>query len=200
MRYANRRKHYPVDQGKLAQTLKRDPKRELESAKNRGFYTYQELLILPLKDIQPERIWRPDRLLRVEEAILKGRALPPITVSENRGSFTIEDGIHRYNASLDAGFTHIPALITRLVETPELKELTPAYKVGQYVQFKERQEGRWQIGYLAEKVHGDIFVVIAGDATDADWLGDLHARLFQRVIEPPLSIKKQIQQHWYLAQ
>lgn len=82
----------------------------------RGF----DVAELPLKSIErPERCqptregWFVDRprLFSVLEAMVSGEPLPPIQVSMTRGgSWRIENGFHRYFASLVLEYTEIPAL------------------------------------------------------------------------------------------
>ena len=67
-------------------------------------------------------MWNMDRIESIREAIREGRALPAIQVSLHKdGLYHISDGIHRYNASLEAGFTHVPAIVSVMVDTPEMK-------------------------------------------------------------------------------
>lgn len=164
-----------------------------------GFEVFYEFGLIPLAKIKPERVWRPDRLQRVMEAINAGKALPPIHLVPGRSLLEIDDGIHRYNASLQSGFTHIPALIQRTREVEILSPSTPtAYKVGDYVRFREPFDGRWEYGYLAGNPYGDVFDVVGGDSRDSDWLGDLPVEYFAGKETPPAPVVARIQSNWYL--
>jgi len=190
-------RHYKVDRSAVAAATRRDPEREAETSKLQGFYTYNEYVLVPLRQIKPEKVWKPRRLEAIQRAMAQGKALPPIRLAKGGRGYVIEDGIHRYNASVEAGMTHIPALVSRLVETPHLKQDLSIFAPGQYVRFREPVEG-WEIGYLVERAGRDLYVVVAGDARDADWVGDLHASSFEAVVRPPAAVKNQIQSHWYL--
>jgi hypothetical protein len=96
-------------------------------------------------------------LSAVKEAIQKGEALPPIQLSKTGSQWEISDGIHRTNASLEMGFTHIPAYITEWVETPEeeIPEEPEKEKLslGAWVKLKKPERGHgkpYEFGYIED--------------------------------------------------
>lgn len=192
--------HYKLDRADAARRGYRDAERELEEAKAHGFVTWKELEIVPIKDIQPQKVWNPPRIERIREGLDRGAALPAISLARTDGGryrYAITDGIHRYNASVDAGFTHIPAMVTYSKETPELLETPKVFRAGTYVRFKKPFDGRWEYGYLVENLFNDVFVTVAGDANGADWVGDLDSSYFEEEVNPPSRVKDQIQNHWF---
>jgi hypothetical protein len=50
-----------------------------------------------------------DRMLSVLDAIRRHQVLPPIEV--DRFTHRLHDGLHRFHASIAAGFSHVPAAI-----------------------------------------------------------------------------------------
>ena len=192
--------HYKLDRSDASRRAYRDAEEELESSKAHGFYSWKELRIVPLRDIEPQKVWKPSRIERIREGLEKGAALPAVSLARNesgRHPYSISDGIHRYNASVEAGFTHIPAMVTFSKETPELKEEPKVFQEGTYVRFKKKQEGRWEVGYLAKHLFGTVFDTVAGDLKGADWLGDLSSNYFAEEVDPPRKIKENIMSHWY---
>jgi len=192
--------HYKLDRSDASRRAYRDAERELEEAKAYGFITWKELHIVPLREIEPQKVWNPPRIERIREGIERGVALPAVSLARNEGGrykYSISDGIHRYNASVEAGFTHIPAMITFSKETPELLEEPKVFQEGTYVRFKRPIDG-FEVGYLVENIFGDVFVTVAGNATDAEWIGDIPASSFEEEIDPPRQIKEKIQGHWFM--
>jgi hypothetical protein len=194
------KKHYKLDRSDASRRAYRDAERELEEAKAYGFITWKELHIVPLREIEPQKVWNPPRIERIREGIERGVALPAVSLARNEGGrykYSISDGIHRYNASVEAGFTHIPAMITFSKETPELLEEPKVFQEGTYVRFKKPIDG-FEVGYLVENIFGDVFVTVAGNATGAEWIGDIPASSFEAEIDPPRQVKEQIQGHWFM--
>lgn len=196
--------HYKLDRSHARGRTERDKAREAEEVERYGFLTWRELLIVPIEKIEPRKVWNPPRIEKIREAIAKGRALPAISVYPNKGrySYTIDDGIHRYNASIEAGFTHIPVIVNHVEERePPKKKERRTYQEGEFVKFKVPQEGRWEIGYLYERVFGEVFVVIAGDRKEAEWLGDFDTSYFDDEVyitnlDP--KVRENIMSHWYM--
>lgn len=150
--------HYRVDRDYVNRALRHRSRRELlDEASHYGFVTHKVLEYVPLSQIHPEAVWRPDRIGRIREALAAGRALPPIDADIGPdGKYHIADGIHRYNASVEAGFSHIPVLRTVVEETPERyvppEPEHPKLSSGTIVRLREPPPGTapWAIviGYL----------------------------------------------------
>jgi len=195
--------NFKYDTSVARQRSRRDKKREQEQARQRGFYGYQEFDIVPLRDIKPEKVWDERKLNAVLRDIEQGKPLAPIELSPVGNRLEITDGIHRYNASKNLGFTHIPALISHYVEAPELKEeLQPnTFKVGDFVEFTEPIEG-FRHGYLLEALGGlpghELFSVVGGNRNKADWIGDIPRSKFDRTIRPASALKETLLNHWYV--
>jgi len=146
--------NFRYDRALVNRETRRDPKREAEDARQDGFFGYTEFRLVPIRDIVPEAVWNPGRIEKIREGIQAKKALPPIHVSQDSaGRYHISDGIHRYNASLEAKFTHVPALVSVMVEAPEMKEPElperPKQQVGDAVLLREPQksgaESPWAI-------------------------------------------------------
>ena len=97
---------------------------------------YEEV---PVTQIQVPEVWEPSRYNRAVEGIKANRALPPIRLSEPEegGYLQVRDGIHRLNAAIDAGHTHVPAVVTRL----RVDEPPPAIAWVEIQAEANRQEG-----------------------------------------------------------
>jgi hypothetical protein len=134
-------KHYRVDMADVKRRTRRDRDSEREEAAEYGFYTYNVFEIVPIKDIVHTEVWRPERYERVTEAIAKNIPLPAIQVDKQGSKYSIADGIHRYNASRDAGMTHIPVVYGVVVEAPELfkppEAEKPALTAGAWVKLHD---------------------------------------------------------------
>lgn len=118
-----RAKHYRLDRADVRRWTQRDPEREEEDARDSGEYAYHQLVIVPIADVRPVSVWHGGRIERIREALRNGTPLPAIHATKAKdGKWDISDGIHRYNASVEAGFTHIPVIDTVVVKTPELRQ------------------------------------------------------------------------------
>jgi hypothetical protein len=125
-----------------------DKKSIEESKKLYGGYTVYKFNLIPLKDIIIPKVWNPGRLESVNKAIQENKNLPPIRLSINhkKSKWEIEDGIHRANASKNAGFTHIPAICSEWIETPD--EIVPPepqkdkLNPGDWVKLREAFDGK----------------------------------------------------------
>jgi ParB-like chromosome segregation protein Spo0J len=198
-KYGSKR-HYKLDKSDAARKTKRDPKRELAEAQEYGWYSWRELHIVPLSEIEPQKVWKPSRIERLREGLADNVALPAVKLARQDGryKYAITDGIHRYNASLEAGFSHIPAIVTVTEDVPHMKTEKKVFYAGQFVTFKDKLNGRWEYGYLVENLYNDVFVTMVADDTEADWAGDLGSHYFDRVVTPPRHIKDLIMGHWFL--
>lgn len=198
-KYGSKR-HYKLDTSDAARKTKRDPKQELAEAQEYGWYSWRELRLVPLSEIEPQKVWKPSRIEKIREGLASNVALPAVKLARQDGryKYAITDGIHRYNASLEAGFSHIPAIVTVTEDVPHMKTEKKVFYAGQFVTFKDKLNGRWEYGYLVENLYNDVFVTMVADDTEADWAGDLGSHYFDRVVSPPRHIKDLIMGHWFL--
>ena len=138
-----RAKHYRYDSQKLKQY--NNPEVREESMRVDGGYSEWRIEIVPIKDIRIPKVWHPGRFEKAKKLLESGRAIDPIRAVEEGGSkWEIEDGIHRTNASIALGFTHMPVFASKWVETPEaLVPESPEKRelpLGAWVQMNEPYE------------------------------------------------------------
>ena len=77
--------------------------------------------MVPISDIKVPAAWHPGRLTNAASGVETRAAMPPVQLSEQPGMMKlhISDGIHRTNASMQAGLTEIPAIVNRIkTKTP----------------------------------------------------------------------------------
>lgn len=191
-------KHFRLDMSDARRRTRRNPKREREDAAELGFYTYGVLEIVPLKDIIHTEVWQPGRYERATEAVLNDIPLPAIQVDKQGSKFSIADGIHRYNASRDAGMTHIPVIYSVLVEAPELykppepekRPLEPGawvklrnpgqHRAAPWAKVEERLTFRIQ-----KEVRRYVYSLIGIVRGEPDFLGDFVDTDFDPIDHPP---------------
>ncbi len=206
------KKHYRLNTSDARQRTRRDAKREHEEAAEFGFYTYNVLAYIPLRDIIHAEVWRPERIERVTQAIKDDIPLPAIQVDKDGSKYTIGDGIHRYNGSLQAGMTHIPAIYSVLVEAPELykppEPEKPALSVGAWVELHDPKhwgaDSPWArvdevLGTRMHKgVKRHLYSLIGIVKGEADFLGDCLDSEFE-AHKPPPSADEEIIKRWVMA-
>ena len=134
--------HYKLDRSAVRKGEQRDRDAERETAERHGFYQYKRFVLVPIGQIEHQPVWHPGRIESILDAIDRGKPLPPIRADKDRGKYAITDGIHRYNASLQRGFTHIPVLETVTVDAPEMyvppMPEKPVLRPGTYVKLTEK--------------------------------------------------------------
>lgn len=134
--------HYNLDFKAVRDGVRRDRQAEKETAERHGFYQYKQFVLVPVGQIAHRPVWHPGRIKGILEAIDRGKPLPPINADKDGGKYHISDGIHRYNASVQRGFTHIPVLETVTVDAPEMyvppEPEKPILKPGTYVKLTEK--------------------------------------------------------------
>jgi len=132
---------------------KNDPETQRDEARELGVYTKARLLLVPIRLIIPKPVWNPGRYEEVRRHIERGTPLDPLDVVDKGGKFDIVDGIHRYNASKDLGFTHVPVLVEESVPAPELYEPPEPEKrrlrLGAWVKLREPSWG-FLYGWVGE--------------------------------------------------
>lgn len=201
---------YRLDKGDAARETLRDKAEELASAREYGFYIYHVLEILPLADIHPEAVWNDSRIEHIREGIRAGVPLPPIHVSLNKdGKYHISDGIHRYNASKEAGFTHIPAIVSVYKDVPEMKvqpeEEKPRLPVGSWVILRDPDRGVEPWAMIEEQLPSrtwngstrHIYGLVGVRRGKGDFIGDTWDNKFDPAMtHPPANIQKEVE-GWY---
>jgi hypothetical protein len=158
-RRAAKRKNYRVDMSVVRKLLAsiNDPEGQAESRRSYGGYSMASLEMVPLKDINLPTTWNPSRTERLQEAFDKDLPLPPVRLSRegNSGKWQVEDGIHRTNESKRRGYTHVPAIVTQWVETPnELVKPEPEkdqLPLGAWVKLRKPEGGR-SFGWVEEQL------------------------------------------------
>jgi len=80
-----------------------------------GQYTTQTFELVPVDKIEYDE-WRPSKTDALVEKIKAGQAIDPAVFDFVDGKFKISDGNHRTAASIRLGFTHVPAIVHRLVK------------------------------------------------------------------------------------
>lgn len=164
-RYAAAQKgltYYRYDGAAVATLLKRlnDKKAQRESRQELGGYHQAKFKLVPIKDIVVPPVWHPDRIRKVQEAMDKDVALPPIQLTKgSSGKLEITDGIHRTNASQERGLTLVPAIVSEWIPTPQDKIPTPAQKpqlpLGAWVKLHKAEKDQGQsfsYGYIDERL------------------------------------------------
>ena len=137
-------KHYRFDKRRLKGL--NDPASNEDQMRTLGGYSKWHIEIVPIKDIRVPKVWRPDRFEKAKALMEKGVALDPIDASKEGGKWEISDGIHRTNASLALGYTHVPVLVSEWIETPDKLVPEPPEKarlaLGDWVEMNKPYDGR----------------------------------------------------------
>lgn len=98
-----------------------------------GGYGHFTLEDVPLSEVDIPPVWQASKSKPIKEALVEGKPLPPVRLVRGEdGKLTIEDGIHRANAAVEAGHTHIPAIVDEFVPPgarPRLPASPPANDV-----------------------------------------------------------------------
>jgi len=143
-------KHYRVDRSEVRNELRRYHDVIKESKRDYGAYQKATYEIVPISKIQMKAKWHPDRGPKIQQALDKGKPLPPVELSKEGSRYFIDDGIHRINVSLENGYTHIPAIVTEWIETPDAKvviENSDRREDGRWVQLHKSMDGR-EFGWI----------------------------------------------------
>lgn len=201
---------YKLDRADAQRWTQRDKESDARSAREYGFYGYHVLKVLPLRDIHSEAVWNTGRIESIREAIREGKALPAIQVSQHKdGKYHISDGIHRYNASLEAGFTHVPAIVSVMVDTPEMKEAPepekPKLQVGDWVILREPVRGESEWARVEEVlpsktwqgVRRHFYGLVGVRHGEGDFIGDHRDDQFDPAPSPPSSTMQEAVMGWY---
>lgn len=95
---AARPKHYEVDQEAVKKQIERRPNRVFQ--------------IVPIAEINVQAVWQSAKLDPLRKRIAGAAPIDPVLLGMGfNGKYEIEDGIHRVQASIEAGYTHVPALV-----------------------------------------------------------------------------------------
>lgn len=151
-------KHYPIDRAEINRKLRalNTAKARKDSSQYHGGYHEARFELVPISQIDVPSVWKPSRADSVRERIQEGKPLDPVRLDrEDGGKWGISDGIHRTNVSIELGFTHVPAIVSVWVPTPEaLVREEPEKKqldVGDWVKLKKPDEGR-RYGWVVERL------------------------------------------------
>jgi hypothetical protein len=80
-----------------------------------GHYTVHALEMVPVNKIEYDE-WKPAKTDALVEKIKAGTAIDPAVLDFVDGKYKVTDGNHRTVASIRLGFTHVPAVVSRLVD------------------------------------------------------------------------------------
>jgi hypothetical protein len=70
--------------------------------------------LVPIVGVRAPGIWNEARAVQLREAMRARTPLPPVRLHLKRnGEWVISDGIHRINVSVEFGYTHVPAMVSR---------------------------------------------------------------------------------------
>lgn len=151
-RFAAQR-HYRIDSRRLKRL--NDPDTQAQQARDHGGYSKWRIEVVPIDRIVVPKVWKPLRFDKALAAMKAGKALDPINVAPRGSRFVIEDGIHRTNASLAMGYTHIPVFLSEWIETPEAfvaeEPQKPELALGSWVKLRKRFDGH-EYGWVDEKL------------------------------------------------
>lgn len=146
-------KHYRINKRRVKSL--NDPEKNLEMMRQDGGYTKWHIEIVPIRDVVVEKVWKPKRLEDALEKMKKGVALDPINAVKKGGKWLIEDGIHRTNASIEMGYTHIPVFVGEWIDTPEAfvppEPEKPELREGDWVRMHKPYDGH-TYGWVAERL------------------------------------------------
>lgn len=153
-----RGKHYKVNKRKLKDL--NDPEVRKESMAQDGGYSEWRIEIVPIRDIQVPPVWNPGRYEEALKYLQSGQAIDPIRAEKKGSKWEISDGIHRTNASRDLGWTHIPVLTSKWVETPKAfvpeEPEKPRLPVGAWIKLREPY-GANEYGWVYEQLGSTNF-------------------------------------------
>lgn len=153
-----RQKHYKYDDRRLRQL--NSPSGREEGMRLDGGYEVWHVEIVPLRDVHVPKVWKPERFEKAKALMEKGVPLDPIRATKVGGKWEINDGIHRTNASIALGYTHVPVMVPTWVATPEAKVEEPPEKpklpLGTWVKLHEPIDGK-QIGWAREYLRAGDF-------------------------------------------
>lgn len=148
---------WKLDRAAIQTRLKRlnDPEAAADSrAIHGGFHQYRFELV-PIDRINLPPAWHPTRSAPIEERIRAKKVLDPVRLSPQGGRYDIDDGIHRTNVAKALGLTHVPAIISTWVETPQDRVAPPPERprlaIGDWVRMNAPEAGR-TLGWVEERL------------------------------------------------
>lgn len=104
---------YDKDQAKATLEQLNDPAARAESDELDGGHWVHALELVLLKKMTVPKVWSPPKLDTTLAKIRAGEKLEPVRVIKEKQGYKIVDGIHRTNASKDAGLKRVPAFVAR---------------------------------------------------------------------------------------
>lgn len=113
---ASKKKFYQVESG-AAKRVAELNRGELAARKAGQGYGRFTLTAVPINRVVLRPVWQEAKLPPIREAFANKTPLPPVRlVLLKNGQLDIEDGIHRVNAAIEAGHTHIPAIVEEYIQ------------------------------------------------------------------------------------
>jgi hypothetical protein len=149
-RFARSQKHYRYTDRELQRG--NDPDVWKDSMQAYGGYNEYRIEVIPIRDIRVPKVWKPSRFEKAQKRIESGKPIDPIKAVRKGGHWEIEDGIHRTNASIALGYTHIPVLTSTWVNTPDAgRKAKPVLKPDTWVKMNKPVDGR-VYGWIDEAI------------------------------------------------
>ena len=113
---------WKVDRADVKRKLRElnDPVRSAESKRMFGGYSKFRLEMIPISRINVKPMWHPGRPEPLRKRMQVGLPIDPVRLSlDETGRYDIGDGIHRTNVAIEMGYSHVPAIVSEWVETPD---------------------------------------------------------------------------------
>ena len=137
-----------------------DPEVWEEAKKFYGGYDEYRIEIVPISDVDVQDVWNPRRFEDAFDRLRQHLPTDPIHASlQENGKWDISDGIHRTNASIALGYSHVPVLTYDFVATPEalIEEIPelPRLSVGEWVKLSEPFGGA-EYGWVSERLAATV--------------------------------------------
>jgi hypothetical protein len=147
--------HYVYDERDLVRY--NDPEGRADVMAFHGGYRQYRIEIVPISAIEVPEVWSEDKFVRAFDRLRSRQPTDPIHADESdQGVWDIADGIHRTNASIALGYTHVPVLTSTFVETPDAlvpeEPEHPKLSVGDWVRLAEPSGGA-EYGWVSEYLY-----------------------------------------------
>ena len=179
--------HYKVKPYKLHN----DPKIQWADYYDSSSYFEDRFVMVPVDKIHFKK-WNQDRYDFYMDAFKSGRAADPVRLSRpwhGGDYFEVSDGNHRTAASIDMGYTHVPAIVSVEIKNKQLfSNKTETFRVGteQYI-FKRSNGSDKNVPILAANINAVMPLpwqgaftwapIVNNAETNATWLLQLGRRL-----------------------
>jgi hypothetical protein len=128
-----------------------------------GEYSIDYFDLVPIDRIKFDE-WNPQRSKDLIPKMQQGVPLDPVRLSLSNGWFTVGDGNHRVAVSKKMGFTHVPAIISRIVKKkpdfpppPEIDEELLKLEASRFIQ-KLRNESGAELFWVWSSTQKDSYL------------------------------------------